>query len=302
MTSPGPCPVCGGRRAHPPRSLPGLTIVACRACGHREALHDAPEDEGRDYHAQYDEGAFLEALRATRVRQAGVLIGLLRRHVRDLSRVVDYGAGRGWFLEACRAAGVAPVAGVDTSALAVEGLRASGIEAHLLSEPDGAGALAPLSFRPRVLCLLDVLEHFPPDRLEARVRGIVSACGEDLELVVAKVPVAGLLYAGANALSHVGVVGPLLQLYQAGTWPPHFNYFSPASAERLFASAGLSVVERVGDPDFEPRLFGERIGAKRPVARALARVAGEAIGATIRVTRLFDAAIFLARPRRTPSA
>ena len=190
------------------------------------------------------------------------------------------------------------MAGVDTSPLAVEGLGKAGIEAHLLPEQEGAGGLSRLSFRPRVLCLLDVVEHLPPDRLEARLREIVSACGEDLELVMAKVPVAGLLYTGASALFRLGVPGPLLQLYQAGTWPPHFNYFSPASAERLFAAAGLSVIARVGDPDFEPRMLGERIGATRPIARTLARVAGEALGATIRATGRFDTAIFLARPSR----
>ena len=236
MTSPGHCPVCGGQRLDPPLALPGLRIFACPACGHREAAHDAEPELVRDYHGQYDDGAFLDALRATRMRQAGHLIGLLRRHVPDLSRIVDYGAGRGWFLEACRSAGVAPVAGVDTSPLSVGGLGAAGIEAHLLPTGNGEGVLSRLSFRPRVLCLLDVVEHFPPDELEARLRGIVGACGEDLEVVLVKVPVAGLLYAGARALSRLGVSGPLLQLYQAGTWPPHFNYFSPASAERLFAA------------------------------------------------------------------
>ena len=130
----------------------------------------------------------------------------------------------------------------------------------------------------------------------------MGACGEDLEVVLVKVPVAGLLYAGARALSRLGVSGPLLQLYQAGTWPPHFNYFSPASAERLFAAAGLSVIERVGDLDFEPGMLGKRIGATHPVSRSLARLAGEALGATIRATGRFDAAIFLARPSHATPA
>ena len=100
----------------------------------------------------------------------------------------------------------------------------------------------------------------------------------------------------------LGVPGPLRQLYQAGTWPPHFNYFSPASAERLFEAAGLSVIERVGDLDFEPLMLGDRIGATRPGSRALARIAGEALGATIRATGRFDTAIFLARPSRATPA
>ena len=292
-----PCPVCGGNRLDSPLVLPGLRIARCRACGHREGLHEAQDHTGGDYHEQYDNGAFLDALRATRVRQARLLIGLLRRHLPELSAVVDYGAGRGWFLEACRSAGVAPVAGVDTSQIAVDGLSANGIEAHRLPEgEETSGILSLLSFRPRAISLLDVLEHFPPEQLESRLSGIVSACGEKLELVIVKVPVPGLLYAGAEALYRLGNPGPLRQLYQAGTWPPHFNYFSPTSAEKVLAAAGLSVIERVGDPDFEPETFGERIGALGTATKAFARVGGAALGAAVRVSGRFDSSIFVARP------
>jgi hypothetical protein len=186
---------------------------------------------------------------------------------------------------------------VDTSAVSVEGLKSAGIEAHRLpGDEAAAGVFSSLSFRPRVVSLLDVIEHFPPERLAARVRGIVGACGSDLELVVVKVPLAGLLYAGAKALCGAGASGPLRQLYQAGTWPPHFNYFSAASADRLLLAAGLSVIERVGDPDFEPDCFGQRIGAKRLAGRALARIGGEVLAAAVRVTGRFDSMVFFARP------
>lgn len=126
----------------------------------------------------------------------------------------------------------------------------------------------------------------------------MSACGKELEIVVMKVPVAGLLYGAAAVLSRIGASGLLRQLYQVGTWPPHFNYFSPSSAEMLLDSAGLSVIERVGDPDFEPDYLGQRIGATRPLVRTLARIGGEALGATIRATGRFDSAVLLARPAR----
>jgi hypothetical protein len=295
----GRCPICDGRSLSQSIAPPGLLVARCRACGHRVAIHETGRGPGIDYHEQYDDGVFLEALRATRLRQAGRLILLLRRHVPSLSGVVDYGAGRGWFLEACRSAGVAPVAGVDTSQLSVDGLAASGIEAHRLPEDEsGAEVLSRLSFSPRVVSLLDVLEHFPPARLQTRLRSIVDACGKELELVVVKVPVAGVLYDVAAGLCRVGAPRLLSQLYQAGTWPPHFNYFSTASAEMLLTSIGLSVIERVGDPDFEPDRLGQRIGMTRPVVRALARIGGEALGAAIHITGLFDSAVFLARPTR----
>jgi hypothetical protein len=264
------------------------------------ASHELESEPARDYHEQYDDGPFLEALRATRVRQAGRLIGLLRRHVPSLSGVVDFGAGRGWFLETCRSAGIAPIAGVDTSRVSVEGLEASGIEARLVTEGEpAADVLSLLSFRPRVVTLLDVLEHFPPERLEPTLRRIVRACGSGLEIVVVKVPVPGLLYAGAAALCRAGAPGPLLQLYQAGTWPPHFNYFSRTSAERLMAAAGLSVIQRIGDPDYEPDSLGQRIGAARWAAVAVARIGGEALAAAVRITRRFDSMVLFARPARS---
>jgi hypothetical protein len=261
------------------------------------AAHTSPSVPPADYHEQYDD-ALGDALRETRTRQAARILALARRHVPGLSRLVDYGAGRGWFLQACRSAGVAPVAGLDTSRLSVEGLVDSGIEAHLLGEHDsGTEALSRLSFPPRVLTLLDVVEHFSPVTVEAQLRGIVAACGRGLELVIVKVPVPGLLYAGAAALGRAGVPGPLLQLYQSGTWPPHFHYFSRDSLGRLLATAGLTAIDAVGDADFDPPSFGSRIGMKGAVTRTLARLAGEALSATVHLTRSFDSVVVLARPR-----
>ncbi len=192
---------------------------------------------------------------------------------------------------------------MDTSDVSVERLRESGIEAHRLPEKeDGAEVLSRLSFRPRVISFLDVLEHFPPEQLQAGLRSIVSACGKELEIVVMKVPVAGLLFGAATVLSRLGAPGTLRQLYQMGTWPPHLNYFSPSSAEKLLNSAGLSVVERIGDPDFEPDYLRQRIGVTRPLVRTLAGIGGEVLAATIRITGRFDSAVILARPTRALAA
>lgn len=298
MTEPT-CPVCGGASLRPSVSPPEIVVLRCTGCGHRVARHGDGTDAGVDYHAQYDEG-LLEALRATRVRQSVQLIRLLERRVPHLSKIVDYGAGRGWFLEACRNARISPIAGVDTSQISVDGLAALGIEALRLAEDESGPAVLPrLSFRPRVLTLLDVVEHFPPERLQHRLRSIVEGCGDGLEFVAMKVPVAGTLYGAAAALSRAGAPGLLRQLYQGGTWPPHFNYFSRTSAERLLESAGLSIVERAGDPDFEPDFLGQRIGARGPVLQTLSRVAGDALAAVIQTSGRFDSLILLAVPART---
>jgi hypothetical protein len=146
--------------------------------------------------------------------------------------------------------------------------------------------------------LLDVVEHFPPPELRGRLRSILDACGDSLEVVAVKVPVAGFLYGTAALLCRAGFSGNLRQLYQADTWPPHFNYFSAASAEQLLTSAGLQLLERVGDPDFEPDAFGPRIGAVSPAMRMLARVGGAALAAAVRISGRYDSVVLLARPSR----
>jgi hypothetical protein len=250
IASPTRCAICGGAPLAGPRRLPGLDLWRCRACGHRVASHaEAAATPADDYHHQYDEGVFLQALQSTRTRQAQRILGLLRRHLPVLTHVADFGAGRGFFLHGCKGAGVVPLAGLDTSPLAVEGLAANGIEAHLLSEQDAPfDALRRLSFSPRVVSFLDVIEHFPPGELQARVRGAMAAAGDGLELLVIKVPIPGLLYGGASLLCALGVPGPMAAALPAGTWPPHFSYFSKSSLRRLLDDCGLTVVEAVATP------------------------------------------------------
>ena len=211
------CPICGAG-LRPSFALPGLRVRRCSACGHRVADHDRPVGADADYHEQYQESAFLESLRATRLRQAGLLVAAIRRHLSKPGAILDLGAGRGFFLEACRREGLAPLAGADTSDLAVADLRRAAIEAHLLGDdPDPAMPLGPLarrlSFTPRVVTLLDVIEHFPPERVAAFLNALLTELGAGLELLVVKVPLAdGLLYRIARLVAAAGVRGPLAQL------------------------------------------------------------------------------------------
>lgn len=293
------CALCGAPELRPSLALPGLDVRRCPECGHRRAWHAAGAAARLDYHEQYAQGAFLDALRATRERQAGLLVAALRRRIPDCDRVLDYGAGQGWFLAACRAAGMARLAGADTSELAVAGLRNAGFEAHRLSAAEGDGGLLPhtLSFAPRVVTFLDVLEHLPPEDLASGLRTIVDACAGGLELVVVKVPVPGVLYQCARALFRLGASGPIRQLYQMGTWPPHLSYFTPRSLETLLAGARLRVVERIGDPDFEPALLPHRANLGRSPLRWPVGLSARALAFAARAFSLCDTVIFLARPK-----
>jgi hypothetical protein len=293
------CPICGAPGLARSVATARLQVSRCPVCGHRVAVHQAPpQTTAIDYHEQYDQGTFLASLAATRQRQAAVIIELIRRRLSDADRLLDFGAGRGWFLEACRGAGFQSLAGVDTSELAVSSLRDRQFAAQMLSpSTDYRDPLQRLPFRPRIVTMLDVIEHFPPDQLNGILGSILAALQPELELVVIKVPDAGgLLYRGARLLARAGVAGPTEQLYQVGTDPPHFNYFTHRSMGRLLDSHALTSIATRGDRDFEPDSFGQRA---RPLARmpTIAKVAGSAAARLADLTGWHDAAIYLAAPR-----
>jgi hypothetical protein len=291
------CPICGVDGLRPSFALPGLEVRRCSRCGHRVARHE-PTGSAADYHQQYEQGAFLESLRATRLRQAADLVAAIRTHASHPGGVIDFGAGRGFFLEVCRREGLAPLAGADTSKLAVDGLRGAGIEAHLLVE--GSETVLPaLSFPPRIIALLDVVEHLPPEGLAAFLKALLRESGPALELLVVKVPLAeGLLYGVARLAAGLGVPGPLRQLYQVGTWPPHLSYFSVRSMTMLLESLDLTVVARVDDLDFEPELLPQRMLRTSTAAAPLLRLAGRVLALAARVSGRFDTATFIARRER----
>jgi hypothetical protein len=265
-------------------------------CHHAIADHSNPAPSTADYHEQYDQGSFLSSLAITRRRQAGLIVKLIRRRLPAGDGLLDFGAGRGWFLEACRDAGFRSLAGADTSELAVRSLTERQFAAIALS-PTGtknAEVLQKLPFRPRVLTMLDVVEHFPPDQLHEVLGNLLRGLRPELELIVIKVPDSGgLFYRSARLLARAGITGPIEQLYQVGTDPPHFHYFNHGSMRRLLESLGLTVLEVKGDRDFEPESLGQR-------ARALARVPGSAsvagIGAAalVDLTGWYDAAVYVA--------
>jgi hypothetical protein len=263
-------------------------IRRCGRCGHRVAEHQATVATGTDYHRQYEQGEFLDALAATRRRQAIEIWARVRIRIDPPEGLLDFGAGRGWLLDEARWSGARQLAGADTSAISVAELRDRGIEALLIPPWPGRTGDRPfnaLSFRPRILALLDVIEHFPAARLTELFTKVVGDLRPELALVALKVPVAdGILYRLARALARARIFGPLEQLYQVGTDPPHLSYFTRRSLHTFLSARGLRVADRFGLVELDPASLGARVtalrGLPRPVTASLGAIAAWVAGHT----------------------
>jgi hypothetical protein len=190
------------------------------------------------------------------------------------------------------------VAGAEISDRALQLLAERGVPGIKLDadHPEKLDTLR-LPFRPQVLTLLDVIEHFPPARAGAVLSSLVAQLRPELKLVVIKVPVTtGVLFRVAGVLSRVGACGPIEQLYQVGTFPPHRSYFSARSLEITVRDAGTQPVAVMRDPDFEPSYLADRALATATLPRWVSRWAGMSAAVLARWSRAEDSIIMACRP------
>lgn len=291
------CPACLQDTVAPSFATRAVQVARCRRCGHRIAQHSPVPKDGRDYHEQFEAGAFLESLRATRLRQAAVTLREIRRLDPDATRLLDLGCGRGWFVDMAIRSGFGQVAGADTSRVAVESVRRLGAHAVLLTPEDASAALTALPFRPQVLTVLDVLEHFDDDTAVTRLSSVVDLFRPELRLVVVKVPVSsGILYRTASVLRALGSPTALEQLYQVGTTPPHVHYFNAGSAALALRRAGLEVAATSRDIDFEPASLTARARAARALPSAVGGAVGTLFAASAKLLGWQDSLVLFARP------
>jgi hypothetical protein len=249
-TQPSGCAICGSQAGQPEYASASLEVDQCAGCGHRTARH-ASGVKTSDYYEHTPQTApFLSSLEFTRRRQARLVLSRFVEH-HEVADWLDFGSGRGWFLEEARVRATGPVAGFDSSLLSRRWLHERSI---LAAQPRTDDPLWPdwasLPFSPRVVSLLDVIEHLAErgaERLLQRLRKELPT----LEWVVLKVPASeGVLYRAARALRYA-FAGLYLQLYQVGTSPPHHHYFSHQSLRTLVVNAGYSVVELMVDHDID---------------------------------------------------
>ena len=296
------CASCESRRTVSEHRFSALEIRRCPDCTHREAQHYA-ESSKEDYHHQYSID-FLKSLEKTRVRQTKILFKLLRSHIPDVSHLLDIGCGRGWFLQSCKGEGVPFIAGVDTSAVAIEELSKNSIEGVLIREETLSSdeqvrdmLLRQLSFQPRIFTFLDVCEHFERHSVETCLRTFKDLPQNKKPWILIKVPTSsGLLFKLARFLANYGLQGPLRQLYQVGTFPPHFHYFSNASLRTFCGRLGFEIVAELSDPDVEADAFYERVKALQRLPRILIYFLGLLFCSIARITQTGDARIVLLHP------
>jgi hypothetical protein len=248
----------------------------------------------KDYYEDNDQAWVVRTLGPTRMRQAEVILQRLRPRLAAEDGLLDYGSGLGFFVRKARQSGIQHVAGADVSSIALDHLRQDGIPGISLA-PTHASLDAELRqkapFAARAVSFLDVLEHFDANPV-LLLRDWLRTTWSGLQYLVIKVPVSnGSFYRLANAVRRIGMVGPIKQLYQVGSVPPHFNYFSRRSLGLWFDQVGLRVVDQWGDRDFEPDSLLDRLRFSVPRLPSLARWAGRLVAVGVETAGLFDSCI-----------
>ena len=299
------CWVCGGL-TQTFWANDAFESVACRRCGHIVASHrPIPDAEATDYHLGYEQHDFVATLGATRRRQAARLLDELASFDDPPRSIFDFGCGRGFFLEVAQTRGGLELAGGDVSELALQLLATRGLPGLKLDAelPFEKLALTQLPFLPEAITFLDVIEHFSGD-LAQRLGRWLGDLPRDVRFIVFKVPVRdGLLFSVANLARRAHVGGPGRQLFQSGTFPPHYQYFSRRSLGALVERLELSPLAVLDDIDFEPAELGRRLSATSASGRALRAIApvlGQGLGALVRLSKRADSRIVVAR-RRPPA-
>jgi hypothetical protein len=295
----GTCPICKSQGSRVERKMnSALKVHYCPNCHHRTAEHGQGSQNLKDYHLQYEQNKFVESLRQTRIRQANLIYDVLHQLRGEVNCVVDVGSGRGWLLETFKEKGVAKLAGMENSKVGLATLAAlkiPGIEtdASLRFAPEG------VPFAPRVICFLDVLEHFSGS-VQAVLEPFMQNFHDSIEFIVIKVPASdGLLYRIANGLAGLGWYRPLAQLYQVGTFPPHYHYFSSQSLDKLASMNPEIATHIIGDQDFESDSFRHRFWSAPKVVREICRVIGGGLYYAVRLFKLYDSRILFLDLRPT---
>lgn len=222
------CPVCGAamkRDRH-------VWLLRCEGCGllGSRLRPMIPNERSK---SALDEEARLEGLAAVRHANNEAIIGLLRQSIGSGGRLLDVGAGLGFFLQAAKRAGF-EVLGVEPDANVVEEARRGGFEVRHGYFPDCIDPDEKFG----VIVFNDVLEHVVD--LPLVMSGIRDHLASGGLAVLNSPDRRGIFYRIADRLDRLGIHGPFDRLWQRGVPSPHRWYFTKEDLFRLGAKYGLA--------------------------------------------------------------
>lgn len=258
------CPICSNPNLRSEYSAPELQVFYCPSCRHRKANFADLNLEKSDYYevTPVDE-LFTKALARTRRRQAALIEKKAKEIIGSLEGWIDYGCGRCVFLEHLYLQNWNLLAGYDSSASSRQWLKERNLPA-LSSKSDSPfkADWGSTPFPPKILSFLDVIEHFPEEQVFSLTQEALESL-PSLEWLVVKVPISsGLLFRLAKSLRKI-TPAPFLQLFQVGSYPAHFHYFSERSLRLWAGRLNLTSMAKIDDPDYDD--FFDRISFLRGV-------------------------------------
>ncbi len=244
--------------------MPGLRAWhrVCLQCGYETAALDVAIDQV-DEHGAMDEVMRGQGLRALRQDNFKRILRIMAPHMPALAgvrcaRLLDVGAGHGWFVQMAGqlydARGIEPDAGARAKAAAAGVSLMPGLFPQCLEAGDQFEAIT----------FNDSLEHMtePHAILAAAHRHLVPG-----GLLVLNLPdTRGLLYRAARGLARLGWAEPLDRMWQVGLPSPHLHYFSADNLVRLANQCGFRLVHQQPLPSIQLRGLYARIAYARPNA------------------------------------
>jgi len=259
------CPCCGAALRR------GLCDWhwACPACAYESATLEAGINQA-DRHERIDESARSGALRELRQANFARLLALIESHLPALppgqarARLLDVGAGHGWFVQAASARH--EVTGIEPD----DGIRASAAAGGVTLMPGYFPDCLRDGQRFEAITFNDSLEHMPDPR------AVLAAAHRHLApggLLVLNLPNAqGLFYRLARVLMRAGWRAPFERMWQKGLPSPHLHYFKPDNLSALARTCGFALVAQQALESLRLKGLYQRIALARrgaPVSSAL---------------------------------
>lgn len=172
-------------------------------------------------------------LKATRNKNFKVILNSLKDQMGTGKRLLEVGAGHGWFLEAAQQD--FEVLGIEPDAKMAEKIRAKGLPVIEGFFPECFDATDQFD----VIVFNDVLEHMPD------LKSTLAKCRTFLKpegvLAICLPSSKGILYRTSKIFYEFGFAYPHDRIWQKGLPSPHLHYMNPANLTLLLEMTGFRV-------------------------------------------------------------